>query len=164
MVSRLLLLLCCLALGACATTQTRPSPGSVSIYARPSHVEEGIASWYTDKRTASGERYSAHALAAAHKKLPFGTKVRVIDLKTGKSIIVRINDRGPYKKGRVIDLTTGAARQLGTYHRGIAKVRIEVLKEIPVLQKSNLRATQKKKAPVPAPSPSPTPKKKSGSR
>lgn len=158
MVSRLLLLLCCLALGACATTQSRSSSGNVSIYAKPSHVEEGIASWYNDRRTASGERFSSRALAGAHRKLPFGTKVRVTDLKTGKSIIIRINDRGPYIRGRIIDLTTGAARELGIYHRGIAKVRVEVLREIPVLQKPNLRSTPAKKTPPPAP------KKKSGSR
>jgi rare lipoprotein A len=70
--------------------------------------------------------------------LPFGSKVRVIDLKTGKSIIVRINDRGPYIGGRIIDLTVGAARELGMYHRGIARVRIEVLREIPILEKPNI--------------------------
>ena len=64
--------------------------------------------------------------------------MRVIDLKTGQSVIVRINDRGPYIRGRIIDLTVGAARELGTYHRGIARVRIEVLREIPVLEKPNL--------------------------
>ena len=63
----------------------------------------------------------------------------MIDLKTGKSVIVRINDRGPYIRGRIIDLTVGAARQLGMYHRGIARVRIEVLREIPILEKPNLR-------------------------
>jgi len=159
MVPRLLLLLCCFALAACETIPSSSPPSrGVSLYeSRPLKVEEGIASWYNDKRTASGERFSAHALTAAHKKLPFGTKVRVIDLKTNKSIIVRINDRGPYKKGRVIDLTTGAARQLGTYDRGIAKVRIEVLKEIPVLTKPNLHYTPKKVAPPP-------PKKKPQSR
>ncbi len=91
-----------------------------------------------------------NALAAAHKSLPFGSKVRVIDLKTGKSIIVRINDRGPYIRGRIIDLTVGAARELGMYHRGIARVRIEVLREIPILEKPNLRSkpppSQRKKS------------------
>ena len=106
---------------------------------KPVHVQTGIASWYRDHRTASGERFNVHAMAAAHRTLPFGSKVRVIDLKTGHSVIVRINDRGPYIQGRIIDLTVGAARELGTYHRGIARVRIEVLREIPVLEKPNLR-------------------------
>ena len=92
-----------------------------------------------------------NALAAAHKNLPFGSKVRVIDLKTGKSIIVRINDRGPYIRGRIIDLTVGAARELGMYHRGIARVRIEVLREIPILEKPNILSNpprqQSKKTP-----------------
>ena len=115
------------------------------------HVQSGIASWYRDHRTASGERFNLNALAAAHKSLPFGSKVRVIDLKTGKSIIVRINDRGPYIRGRIIDLTIGAARQLGMYHRGIARVRIEVLREIPILEKPNILSKpppeQRKKTP-----------------
>jgi rare lipoprotein A len=153
------LLVCFVA--SCATklpdTTTKPvlyNPHAVS-------VETGIASWYKDKRTASGERFNGTAMAAAHKKLPFGTKVRVIDLKTGKSIIVRINDRGPYIRGRIIDLTIGAARQLGTYHRGIAKVRIEVLKEIPLLTKPNLREKPAAKPKPPAPAAKPAPAKPS---
>jgi rare lipoprotein A len=74
----------------------------------------------------------------------------VIDLKTEKSVIVRINDRGPYIRGRIIDLTIGAARELGIYHRGIAQVRVEQLREIPLLEKPNLRTkpppSQRKKA------------------
>ena len=130
-----------LALAGCSTLTSIPEPAKkAAIYdPKPLAVETGLASWYKDRRTASGERFDVHALAAAHKKLPFGSKVRVIDLKTNKSIIVRINDRGPYVRGRVIDLTIGAARQLGMYDRGIAKVRIEVLREIPILEKPNLR-------------------------
>ena len=94
-------------------------------------------------------------MCAAHRTLPFGSKVRVVDLKTGHSVIVRINDRGPYIRGRIIDLTVGAARELGTYHRGIAQVRIEVLREIPVLEKPNLRTaaspTKRKRAGSPNP-------------
>lgn len=137
----LLLLLLALPLSACTTSKEGYSPyQKAAIYdAKPLKVEEGIASWYRDRRTASGEPFRANALTAAHKKLPFGSTVRVIDLKTKKSIIVRINDRGPYKRGRVIDLTTGAARQLGMYDRGLAKVRLEVLREIPILDKPNLR-------------------------
>ncbi len=136
---RHLLVLLSLSLGACATKSTE-QPKKTALYdPRPLHIQTGIASWYRDHRTASGERFNVNAMAAAHRSLPFGSKVRVIDLKTGHSIIVRINDRGPYIRGRVIDLTVGAARQLGTYHRGIARVRIEVLREIPLLEKPNLR-------------------------
>lgn len=139
----ILLTLVCFSLVACANLGSSGSQSSMkraSLYdPKPVKVETGIASWYNDRRTASGERFDKKALAAAHKKLPFGSKVRVVDLKTNKSIIVRINDRGPYKRGRVIDLTSGAAQQLGIYNRGIAKVRVEVLREIPILEKPNLR-------------------------
>jgi peptidoglycan lytic transglycosylase len=144
------LLILSLWLGACAT-QVAPHRKKTSLYdPKPIHVQNGIASWYRDHRTASGERFNVNAMAAAHRTLPFGSKVRVIDLRTGQSVIVRINDRGPYIRGRIIDLTVGAARELGTYHRGIARVRIEVLREIPVLEKPNLRTaaspTKRKKA------------------
>jgi rare lipoprotein A len=147
---RHLLILFSLSLGACAII--RPQRKTALYDPKPVRVQTGIASWYRDRRTASGERFNINALAAAHRSLPFGSKVRVIDLKTGKSIIVRINDRGPYIRGRIIDLTVGAARQLGVYHRGIARVRIEVLREIPILEKPNLRTgsatAKRKKAPA----------------
>lgn len=127
-----------LLLASCATQLPDTTKKPALYNPQAVRTETGMASWYRDKRTASGERFNGSALAAAHKKLPFGTMVRVVDLKTGKSIIVRINDRGPYIRGRIIDLTIGAARQLGMYERGIAKVRIEVLKEIPILTKPNL--------------------------
>jgi len=136
-----LLLLLALPLSACTTPKHIPvsSDGKVAIFdPKPVKVEEGMASWYKDRRTASGEPFKSQAMTAAHKKLPFGSSVRVVDLKTKKSIIVRINDRGPYVRGRVIDLTTGAARQLGIYDRGLARVRLEVLREIPIMEKPNL--------------------------
>lgn len=146
---RKLILLLLVPLAACSTVERVTEPGGhVALYdPKPVHVETGIASWYRDHRTASGERFDTHALAGAHKKLPFGTKVRVVDLKTNKSIIIRINDRGPYIRGRVVDLTVGAARQLGMYDRGICKVRLEVLREIPLLKKPNIHvdAAAKKK-------------------
>jgi rare lipoprotein A len=146
------LVLLSLSLGACATKISELRKKTAIYDPRPVRVQTGIASCYRDHRTASGERFNAHALAAAHRSLPFGSKVRVIDLKTEKSVIVRINDRGPYIKGRIIDLTIGAARELGIYHRGIALVRVEVLREIPILQKPNLRnkppPSQRKKAPA----------------
>ena len=86
----------------------------------------GIASNYsTGKMTANGERFDPHGLSAAHKKLPFGAKVAVVNRRTGKSIVVRINDRGPFIKGRIIDLSKGAARALGA--GGLAPVCFRVL-------------------------------------
>jgi rare lipoprotein A len=153
-VRRYLLVLLSLWLEACTTGIFEPRRKTAIYDIKPVHVQTGLASWYRDHRTASGERFNINALAAAHKNLPFGSKVRVIDLKTGKSIIVRINDRGPYIRGRIIDLTVGAARQLGMYYRGIAHVRIEVLREIPLLEKPNIRnrpfPTQRKKTPAPS--------------
>jgi rare lipoprotein A len=88
----------------------------------------GIASIYTDRRTASGERFNAGAMAAAHKTLPLGSKVRVTHLGNGRSCIVRINDRGPYVRGRIIDLTPRAAAAIGLSRRaGVARVRVERL-------------------------------------
>jgi rare lipoprotein A len=141
---RILLLVGLAALPACSTVPQQPR--KAALYdPRPTYVQEGIASWYggrwIGRLTANGERYRAADMTAAHKKLPFNSKVRVIDLKTGKSVIVRINNRGPFIRGRIIDLSVAAAKQLGTYERGIAKVRIEVLKEIPILTKPNLRVT-----------------------
>ena len=92
---------------------------------------QGIASWYgydgSGSRTASGERYRPEGLTAAHRTLPMGTKVRVTNTRTGQSVVVRINDRGPYIRGRVIDLSAGAARVLGMINSGVAHVQVEVL-------------------------------------
>jgi len=86
----------------------------------------GGASWYGPgfhgKKTASGERYNQNAMTAAHKTLPFGTIVKVTDQTTGKSVKVTINDRGPFHKGRIIDLSRAAADRLGTYDDGVGKV------------------------------------------
>ena len=91
--------------------------------------EEGIASWYGHpfhgRPTASGEIYSMYAMTAAHRTLPFGTRVRVHDLDNGKSVDVRINDRGPFVEGRIIDLSYSAAQAMGM--SGIAHVRLEIL-------------------------------------
>jgi len=85
----------------------------------------GKASWYTmGTKTANGERMNAAALAAAHRTLPFGTKVRVENLKNGKTVVVRINDRGPFVRGRVIDVTRAAAVELGMINSGVASVRV----------------------------------------
>jgi rare lipoprotein A len=91
-------------------------------------AETGRASWYAlTSRTASGERCDPGALTAAHRSLPFGTKVKVENLKNGKTVVVRINDRGPYVGGRIIDLTKAAAHKLGIVAAGTAKVRVTVL-------------------------------------
>jgi rare lipoprotein A len=88
----------------------------------------GKASWYKmGSRTANGERMNANALAAAHRSLPFGTKVRVENLRNGRSVVVRINDRGPFVGGRVIDVTRGAAQQLGMIGSGVARVKVTVV-------------------------------------
>jgi rare lipoprotein A len=90
-----------------------------------------VASWYGPgfhgRRTASGERYDQHELTAAHRTWPLGTPVRVTDLQSGRSVVVRINDRGPYVAGREIDLSYGAARALGVVDTGTAQVRLEPL-------------------------------------
>jgi rare lipoprotein A len=88
----------------------------------------GKASWYSMGRvTANGEKMNANALAAAHRTLPFGTQVRVDNLANGRSVVVRINDRGPFVRGRVIDLTRGAAQRIGMIHSGTASVRVTVV-------------------------------------
>lgn len=91
----------------------------------------GFASWYGPgfhgRRSASGERFNQNALTAAHRSLPFGTKVRVTNKRNGRSVVVRINDRGPHIRGRIIDLSAAAARTLGVMQSGVAPVRVEVL-------------------------------------
>jgi rare lipoprotein A len=87
----------------------------------------GWASYYkSGKRTANGESFNPMGLTAAHRTLPFGTKVLVTNLRNGRSVVVRINDRGPFIKGRVIDLSLGAARVVGLQRSGVAKVKFEV--------------------------------------
>lgn len=88
----------------------------------------GMASYYGyGGRTASGERHSANAMTAAHRSLPFNTKVRVTNKANGRSVVVRINDRGPFVRGRIIDVSTAVADQLGFRSRGVAKVDIAVV-------------------------------------
>ena len=88
-------------------------------------TETGIASIYSGEKTANGEYAHASAFTAAHNSLPFGTKVKVTNVQTGQSVIVRINDRGPYIKGRIIDLTPAGARAIG--FSGLAQVELTVL-------------------------------------
>src|SRR5688500_19631680 len=90
--------------------------------------ETGVASYYAHKyhgrTTASGERFDMNDLTAAHKTLPFGTRVRVTNLDNGKSVTVRVNDRGPFVKGRVIDLSLAAAKKVDMVHAGLANVEV----------------------------------------
>ncbi|MBK8640524.1 MAG: septal ring lytic transglycosylase RlpA family protein [Chromatiaceae bacterium] len=93
--------------------------------------QDGVASWYGPqhhgRKTASGQPFNQNTLTAAHPSLPFGTQVRVTNLANGKQVVVSINDRGPYKGGRIIDLSRAAARKLEM--DGIARVRVEVLSD-----------------------------------
>jgi rare lipoprotein A len=117
-------------LGGCATQAppTLPTPDgeepAAVLDAR--EIERGRASWYGEpfhgRRTASGEVFNMNELTAAHKTLPFGTRVRVRNLITGQDVVVRINDRGPFTKGRVIDLSRTAAEQIGLIRYGVVPV------------------------------------------
>ncbi len=92
---------------------------------------EGVASYYAEefdgRKTANGETYDMNALTAAHRTLPFNSKVRVTNRENGKSVLVRINDRGPFKGDRVIDLSLAAAKAIGMIHHGTASVTIDVV-------------------------------------
>jgi rare lipoprotein A len=92
-------------------------------------AEVGVASWYgkENSRGSTGKKLEPHLPRAAHKKLPIGSKVKVTDLKTNKSVVVVIEDRGPYIKGRVIDLNLCAAKQLDLINRGLTKVKLELV-------------------------------------
>ncbi|HEY4134131.1 MAG TPA: septal ring lytic transglycosylase RlpA family protein [Alphaproteobacteria bacterium] len=125
-------------LAACATPP-RPAPAPppapppvASLPPAPEapvFAQQGSASWYGQNHqglpTASGEPFDMNAMTAAHRQLPFGTVVRVTDVKTGRMVKVRINDRGPHAKGRIIDLSESAARALGVAGKGTLRVRIE---------------------------------------
>src|SRR6516225_2299977 len=96
--------------------------------ARPA-ASYGLASYYSPSRTANGERLHAGDLTAAHRTLPFGSRVRVTNLSNGQSVTVRINDRGPFVRGRIVDVSHPAAEKLGLVGAGIAKVKLELVEE-----------------------------------
>lgn len=104
--------------------------GLATMHAHPAQAGLiGMASYYkSGKFTANGERFNPQGFTAAHRTLPFGTMVRVKNLHTGRAVIVRINDRGPFIRGRIIDLAYGAARVVGLNFSGIANVSLEILK------------------------------------
>jgi rare lipoprotein A len=118
-----LALVLALSAGGCAASHDLVRPHE------PAQV--GLASYYgrahDGRRTASGEVFDMHAMTAAHRTLPFGTRVRVTNLGNGRRVVVRINDRGPHKRKRIIDLSYGAARELGLVGVGVAQVRVEVV-------------------------------------
>ncbi len=117
------LLLFCTACASTGPTVNSPSGDR--------HEAVGLASYYADKfhgrTTASGETYNKHEMTAAHRTLPFGTVVRVRAVETRKSVVVRINDRGPFVDGRVIDLSYAAARDMGMIQSGLIEVELEVI-------------------------------------
>ncbi|MEO7794102.1 MAG: septal ring lytic transglycosylase RlpA family protein [Thermoanaerobaculia bacterium] len=114
-----------LVLGGCATSGPRPTPRGALA------VESGVASWYgpgfDGRMTASGERYNMHAATAAHRTLPFGTVLEVRNLDNGLNTRVRINDRGPFKKDRIVDLSLAAARAIGMVGPGTARVELRTI-------------------------------------
>ena len=99
---------------------------------RKGRPQIGVASWYGKefhgRPTSSGEIFDMYKLTAAHKELPLGTRVRVTNLKNRKSVIVKVNDRGPFVKGRIIDLAYGAAKVIGMVEDGVARVRVEIVR------------------------------------
>ena len=124
----------------------------------PHYSAEGLASWYGDdfhgRLTANGEVFDASAITAAHPTLPLPCYVRVTDLSNGRSLIVRVNDRGPFHGNRIIDVSVHAARMLGFYDRGVAWVRIEYVGRAPLNGSDDrvLAATLRQDEPAPAPS------------
>jgi rare lipoprotein A len=119
----------------CAITRTVPAPAGTPAPAKPpaapGRPQVGLASWYGEfhhgLRTASGETFDMGELTAAHRTLPLGTHLRVTNLENGRMVRVRVNDRGPYVDGRVIDLSRAAARSLDMVERGVVPVRLDVV-------------------------------------
>jgi rare lipoprotein A len=120
-----------LAAGCAHPRQAPPAPAAAPGPRRAVAGEVGLASWYGPRfhgrRTASGARYDQEALTAAHPTAPFGTRLRVTCLESGRSVVVTVNDRGPFVKGRVVDVSARAARALGMTEKGLTRVRVEPL-------------------------------------
>ena len=121
-----LVLLCSILMSGCSSLESKTDKNLVG------YTESGKASFYADKhqsrKTANGEFYKHELSTAAHRTLPFGARVKVTNLENGKSVVVNINDRGPFAKGRVIDLSKSAFSAIGSTSAGIINVRIEVIK------------------------------------
>jgi rare lipoprotein A len=120
-----------LATVGCATARRTSVPDSAGG-PEPGTRIDGVASWYGQPhqglKTASGEAFDMNKLTAAHRTLPFGTRLRVTNLENGKSVVVRVNDRGPHVPGRVLDLSYRAAQMLGITNSGVARVEMVVLR------------------------------------
>lgn len=114
----------------CGTARTR-TPDTTPTPASQGEVQRGNASWYGERHhgrpTASGERFDMNALTAAHRTLPMDSRVRVTNQRNGRSVNVRINDRGPYGRGRIINLSRAAARVIGMIEAGVVPVTVEIL-------------------------------------
>jgi rare lipoprotein A len=109
-----------------AKKEAPPAAGKQA--AEPREASYGLASFYRhESRTASGEKFNPRELTAAHRTLPFGTRVRVTNVATGRSVTVRVNDRGPFIPGRIVDVSYSAAETLGMVGRGVAKVKLDVV-------------------------------------
>jgi rare lipoprotein A len=117
-------------LAGCGSSSPRFTTTSGTIESA-THMLEGYASYYAEefngRPTANGETFDMNGLTAAHRTLPFNTRLRVLNLENGRSVIVRINDRGPFKDDRMIDLSLAAAKEVGLILNGTARVRLEVL-------------------------------------
>ncbi|MDE2376557.1 septal ring lytic transglycosylase RlpA family protein [Bradyrhizobium sp.] len=117
---------------AMASLFARPAsrPESTGLTASPAPAAaQGVASFYSEgEETASGERFDRNELTAAHPTLPFGTRLRVTNVSTGRSVTVRVNDRGPYVPGRIVDVSYSAAEKLGMVGSGVANVRLDVVR------------------------------------
>jgi rare lipoprotein A len=118
-------------LSACALLSLLAGCASTDAIDPHGYDKTGVASYYGakhhGKRTASGERFNQHALTAAHRQLPFGTRVKVTNLSNDKAVVVRINDRGPHTRGRLIDVSREAAERLGMLRSGTARVRMQAI-------------------------------------
>jgi rare lipoprotein A len=101
---------------------------AVILFAAPAHASVGWASYYkSGHRTANGERFLPMGFTCAHRQLPFGTKLKVTNLRNGKSVECRVNDRGPFVRGRILDLSLGAARVIGLTASGVGKISFSVI-------------------------------------
>ncbi|PRY14925.1 rare lipoprotein A [Pontibacter ummariensis] len=120
---------------ACFAVCLSSCAGSAPAFGERGYTEEGKASYYARKfqgrKMANGERYRRGKLTAAHKTLPFGTKVKVTNVRTHKTVKVRITDRGPFVSGRIVDLSEKAARRLGMIKAGVVPVKVKVIKPAP---------------------------------
>lgn len=122
---------CALALLVLAGCSSAPKSGSGASAIPSGHSESGMASYYGNefqsRKTANGERFDQGKLTAAHRTLPFGTRLKVTNTQNGKSVQVRVNDRGPFVKGRIIDLSSSAFKTIASQNAGVVPVRIQVI-------------------------------------